>query len=73
MIYLKKMKSKITTDIKRGAKMYEEFRKWLKININKNCNSNLAYEKCKEHIRTLNVNHEEYETLIDIAVEWIDF
>jgi hypothetical protein len=53
--------------------MIKEFKDWLKRNITKDCNSNIAYEQCKRHIFELNPTADEYQELIEIAVDWIDF
>lgn len=53
--------------------MTEQFQNWLKQNITKDCNSNIAYEQCKRHIVELNPTADEYQELIEIAVNWIDF
>lgn len=53
--------------------MIKEFKNWLKQNITKDCNSNIAYEQCKAYIDTLNPTADEYQELIEIAVDWIDF
>lgn len=53
--------------------MIKEFKNWLKQNITKDCNSTDAYERSKRHIVELNPTANEYQKLIEIAVDWIDF
>lgn len=53
--------------------MIREFENWLKNNITQNSNSSIAYETCKQYINGLNSTPNEYQEMIKIAVEWIDF
>lgn len=59
--------------IKKGDKMIDEFKNWLKQNVTKDCKSSIAYELCKHHINKLNPSQIEYEEMIKLTVDWIDF